>query len=332
MLMLDRNAVQRRRKQAAPYRLATDRVVLLLAGGDGMRLRELTSAVAGAPIPKQYCRLWKGSSLLEASIARARLFSSSEHINVVVNRDHLGLAQGQVSSLPKENVIVQPCNRDTGPGMLFALLRLERRNPHATVAVFPTDHYIDKDRGFVGHVVRGAGIVSRYPDKIAILGVAPDRPETGYGYILPERRVQPYTQAYGVGAFIEKPDRASAEAIIGRGGLWNTFVMVFKISRMIELLRRMVPEGFEIMAELRDSPERGDEIYAKLSPWNLSIQVLARIPEQLIVVKVAGVHWSDWGTRESVERTYEALNLAPVWKTAVPRRQPSTKPDQIGVA
>lgn len=338
MLMLDRNAVQRRRKQPADSgcRFGTDRAVLLLAGGDGMRLRELTSAIAGEPVPKQYCRLWKGTSLLEASIARARLFAPTERINVVVNRDHLHLARGQVGSLPRENVIVQPLNRDTGPGVLFALFHLQRRNPHATVAVFPTDHYIDQDRAFIEHVIRAAGMVLRYPDRIAILGIAPDRPETGYGYIVPERRLRPYANAYGVAAFTEKPDCAVAEEIIRRGGLWNTFVMVFKVSRMIEMIRRLVPEALERMSGLYDNPERADEVYRTLPSWNLSTDVLAHIPEQLperlVVVKVANVRWSDWGTRESVERTYRALHLAPIWKTATPRGKASPGQEQIGAA
>jgi mannose-1-phosphate guanylyltransferase len=295
--------------------LPADRVALLLAGGDGTRLRELTNQIAGAPIPKQYCRLLQGSSLLEATISRARLFAPLERISVVINENHVELAKPQVNTLPESNVIVQPLNRDTGPGMLFALLHLERVHHDTTVAVFPTDHYIDQDWAFIAHVLRAVGIVTQMPDKIAVLGIAPDRPETGYGYIVPSEPLKKDRRAYQVGTFTEKPNLACAESIIEQGGLWNTFVMVFRISRMLELLRELVPFEFQRLSELRTAPHKAAEIYQTIRPWNLSLQVLARIPQHLIVLRVGNVRWSDWGTRESVERTYRALKLVPFWQS-----------------
>jgi mannose-1-phosphate guanylyltransferase len=291
----------------------SNRVALLLAGGDGTRLQELTSEISGAPIPKQFCRLLQGASLLETAISRARLFVPRERIHVVINADHRSLARDQVNTLPESNVIVQPLNRDTGPGMIFALLHLERAFPDTTVAVFPTDHYVDKDWAFIAHVLRAVNAISHLPDKIAVLGVEPDSPETGYGYLLPANSLKISGRAYRVEAFREKPNAAAARAIIARGGLWNTFVMIFRLSRMLELLKELVPYEFDKMSRLRSSPEMANELYRTLSPWNLSTRVLARIPQHLIVFKVGNVHWSDWGTRESIERTCRALNMAPSW-------------------
>ena len=170
-------------------------VALLMAGGDGTRLQELTREIAGIPIPKQYCRLLNNSSLLEATLARTRLFAPPDRINVIVNENHRELAMEQLNTLPKSNILVQPQNRDTGPGMIFALLHLERTHPDAIVAVFPTDHFIDDDRTFVAHTLRAVNTVARMPDKIAILGIAPDQPETEYGYILPDGPVGPAEKA-----------------------------------------------------------------------------------------------------------------------------------------
>jgi mannose-1-phosphate guanylyltransferase len=294
------------------------RTVLLLAGGDGTRLQELTRAITGVPIPKQYCRLLHGASLLECTLSRAHLFAAKENINIIVNREHLSLARDQLRAIPESNIFVQPCNRDTGPGMIFSLLNLERLHGDAIVAVFPTDHYIDNDRAFMAHVRQATRAILRMPDKIAILGIVPDRPETGYGYILTADPLKAFNRAYEVEAFTEKPSFRTAHSIISRGGLWNTFVMVFRLSRMMQLLCELVPREFEKLSSLRESPEKAAELYQDVDSWNLSTHFLARMPEHLITLQVKDVRWSDWGTRESVERTFRTLNLVPFWNLSDP--------------
>ena len=283
-----------------------------------MRLRELTCEITGAPIPKQYCPLLHGSSLLEATLSRAQLFTSRERINVVVNEDHLHMAKKQLQVLPASNILVQPLNRDTGPGMLFALMHLDWMHEDPIVAVFPTDHFVDDARAFIAHILLAVDAVSHMPDKIAVLGIAPDRPETGYGYILPAMPVGTHEKVYHVKAFTEKPSLTDARDIISRGGVWNTFVMVFRLSRMMELLYELVPNECEQLFDLRWSPDRAVELYQGLNPWNFSTQILSRIPQHLIMLEVGDVQWSDWGTRESVERTYRSLNLVPFWNMLDP--------------
>jgi mannose-1-phosphate guanylyltransferase len=289
------------------------RVSLLMSGGDGTRLQELTQEVAGKPIPKQYCRLLQGSSLLEATLDRAQLFSLRDRINIIINLNHLDLAKEQLKMVPKSNIFVQPANRDTGPGLIFSLLQLQRIYSDAIVAAFPTDHYVENDGAFIAHALHAADTIEQLPDKIAILGIAPDRPEPSYGYILPAKSIECRENTFRVEAFTEKPDPASACSIIARGGLWNTFVMIFRLSRMIDLLRQYVPCQFAEMWEFCDNPEKATETYKSIRAWNLSTKFLARIPQHLIAVEVANVGWSDWGTRESIERTYRSLNIVPFW-------------------
>src|SRR5439155_14674421 len=182
---------------------------LVLAGGEGRRLQSLTRKIAGAPIPKQYCRIMGDRSLLEAPLARIAPLVSRERTLVLVNHSHLELALPQLHDVPPDNVIVQPGNRDTGPGVVFGLLDLTARRPRAPVAVFPSDHYVDDGSSFREHVERATFLVDRFPTKIALLGIRPTHPEPAFGYIEPGPplvvRGLESRPAYQVAAFHEKP-------------------------------------------------------------------------------------------------------------------------------
>ena len=285
---------------------------LVLAGGDGVRLQPLTRALTGVAMPKQYCRLTGDRSMLEATLARIGPLVGPPRTLAIVNRDHLALAADQLRTLPPANVLVQPRNCDTGPGLLFALLRLARRDPRATVAVFPSDHFVREDRSVLEHVVQGIDVVRRFPAKVVLLGITPDRAEPGLGYLELGRPLRgPRSQgAFPVTAFVEKPDREMAEEIVRRGGLWNSFVMVFRLETMLAILRRRRPTDYAALARLDAAA------YAQLTPWNFSRDLLARIPDQLLALQVRNVGWSDWGTREAVERTLRDLNIVPPWRAA----------------
>ncbi len=294
-----------------------ERMALLLAGGDGKRLQELTTHLTGTPIPKQYCPLLRGRSLLELTLFRTRSFASPELTRVIINQNHLRFAKDQLRGLPDDNIFIQPQNRDTGPGMIFSLQQMAgvRRDP--IVAVFPTDHFVDDDKAFISHALKAACLVEQYPDKIAILGIKAIRPETGYGYIMPGRALRAVPtpcRAFHVKSFKEKPSSTIARECMFQGGLWNTFVMVFRLQRMLGLLRELAPEGSRRLFDLRGGSIDALDAYREIAPWNFSSQILARIPKKLIVLEVSDVQWSDWGTYESVERTYRQMKLVLAWR------------------
>ncbi|MFI5394217.1 MAG: sugar phosphate nucleotidyltransferase [Candidatus Binatia bacterium] len=158
---------------------------VVLAGGEGTRLQELTRQITGSPIPKQYCRIMGERSMLETTLIRTQRYVPVDNTLVVINSTHLDIAREQLHPLPDGNILVQPCNRDTGPGLLFGLLALVRRDPAAIVGLFPSDHYVGDDRGFIDHVGHATRVVEEMPDKIVVLGIRPDHPEPGYGYIMP---------------------------------------------------------------------------------------------------------------------------------------------------
>jgi mannose-1-phosphate guanylyltransferase len=306
-----RDAAMLDHRHAAPRR--TDTYALVLAGGDGTRLRDLTRLLAGEPIPKQYCRITGERSMLEATLDRLAPLVPPRRTLVIVNRDHLRLALPQLAAIPGENVLVQPCNRDTGPGILWSLLEIQRRNPEARIAMFPSDHYVAHDAPFRDAVGRALGIVGRHPDKLALLGIEPEDPSTEYGYVMPAGRLDADGSSFHVASFREKPAAPVAERLVRDGGLWNSFVMAFRASRALELLEERLPGRCHELARASRDRATLERYYATATPWNFSNDFLSAVARHLVVVRAEQTGWSDWGTPRSIERTFAALNRIPPW-------------------
>ncbi|PYO44287.1 MAG: hypothetical protein DMD33_03300 [Gemmatimonadetes bacterium] len=311
------------RVAASPFRAGDDGVLrdhrgcenrwaLVLAGGDGVRLRELTRQITGKSVPKQYCRIIEDRSLLESTLMRTSAFAPASRTLVIVNRDHLPMARDQLAGVPPGNIIVQPENRDTGPGLLLSLLELARRDQTAMVAVFPSDHYVRDEVSFIHHVRRAASVASRLPHLIALLGILPDRPEARYGYIRPGTPLNLVGSAPAsyVAGFAEKPSAARAASLIADGALWNSFVMVFQVSRMLELLGRILPDAVARLPANAADPAALTTEYRRLPPWNFSRDFLSQVPEHLVVVRAEGIGWCDLGTPEAVASTLALLRRA----------------------
>jgi len=300
----------------------TDPWALVLAGGDGTRLRELTRLIVGAPIPKQYCRITGTRSMLEATLDRVRPLVPAERTLVIVNRDHLPLALPQVAGLPAENVLIQPRNLDTGPGILWSLLEIRRRAPHARVAMFPSDHYVAHDLAFRDAVTRALDVVARRPHKLALLGIEPDQASTEYGYVLPSLPLDPCeARSFHVAAFHEKPSARDAAYFVSRGGLWNSFVMAFRASTVLDLISRRLTGPYSDLEASFGRRGALERYYASGSAWNFSHDLLAQAADHLAVVRTEDTGWSDWGTPRSIERTFAALNRVPPWRRVEVREQ-----------
>jgi len=260
-----------------------------------------------------------GRTLLERTLRRTSRTIPLARTLVVVNRDHLPIAHAQLRDVLPLNLIVQPENRDTGPGVSLSLAMLERRDPEATVAVFPSDHWIGCARRFMRHVERAADAVSRWPERIAVLGIHPTRPDPECGYLTrgwPLEMDAP-SSAFTVGAFFERPDAMLAERLARRGGLWNSSVTVFRVAAMLAELERLVPRRLEVMRRLSRRPDDRRAAYAAMDPWSFGCEVFARLVHSLIVVPVADVTWSEWRTPLAVVRSLaERAEKPPWWPSA----------------
>lgn len=284
---------------------------VVLAGGEGTRLAHLTRAVAGRATPKQYCRLLGDRSLLQATLERAAPLAPPARTIVTLQQRHLQWAD-QLGAVPRENLVLQSANRDTGPGITAALLRLAALDPAALAVMMPSDHYVDDIRAFNQRIQAATQTVAAHPDSIALLGVKPGWCTPELGYVVPGEPVPGAAGVFRVARFVEKPARAWAERLIERDALWNTFILVFSLPRLLALMEDVA--GPEVEACRR---ARGAQSFRELHPWDFSRHVLARITAHLVVVRIDRAHWSDWGTPEAIDRSLKALGRTAPWE---PRR------------
>lgn len=293
--------------------IRSDRCGIVLAGGDGRRLQPFVRRLVGYDLPKQYMRFVGTRSMLEHTWDRAGRLVAAERLFTVIARDHLehGEVRRQISSRAAGTVIVQPANRETGPGILLPLMHLHKRYPHATVAIFPSDHFILEEGLFAAHVREAFEFVERAPEKIAFLAAVPTGPEPEYGYILPDYEdARPTLPARRIKAFIEKPESRMAARLLDLGALWNTMVMVFRPDSLLDLVRLSNPalhRAFQrIFRALGTTRETGvvERAYRNLPSVNFSRDLLEVMDVydrgQLSVVPMKGVFWSDWGSEERI--------------------------------
>jgi len=266
---------------------------IVLAAGEGKRLRRLTRALHGEDLPKQFAVLQGECSLLQTTVARTSRFSLPEHTVVVVAEEWEALARAQLAGTGVQ-LVVQPKNRGTGPGLLLPLTFVLSRDPDAVVVVTPADHYV-RDVDPLLETVKSAEALARRDGSIVLVGAVPERAETQYGWIVRA----PHSDR--VARFQEKPLPAVAEELFRTGALWNTFMMVGPAARFWDLGREHLPtqarllDAYRRAAKGAPAPELLADAYRRMQQADFSSDVLEHA-DRLRLVELSPCGWSDWGT------------------------------------
>jgi mannose-1-phosphate guanylyltransferase len=289
---------------------------LVLAAGEGNRLRRLTTTAAGTAIPKQFCSLQGGPSLLLEALRRAEAFAARDRVCTVVARDHNRWWQAGLACLPPKNVIVQPENRGTGIGILLPLMHIMRRDPQARVVLLPSDHHVRDERKLACFIQKGIALLETHADELILLGVEPEDVDPDLGYILPGA-----VDACGVrkvDRFIEKPSAGAVPALIRGGALWNVFIVVIRAQALLDLFKRRYPDVVEAMhaAVANDASHAATgtatlELYRSLPTVDFSRDVAQGCESAMRVLRVPRCGWSDLGTPLRLQRTLRQLPKRP---------------------
>jgi len=295
---------------------------IILAGGDGTRLKPLTQRIHGDARPKQFCSILGGETLLDATRRRVELIVRPDRQVVVVTAAHAGYYAGLERELLPDRLVVQPLNRGTAAGVLYPLLRVaDLGGRDVPVAIFPSDHAVLDDGPFAACVAGALDVARAEPARVVLLGIEPERPETEYGWIEPAATPLPLDgePAFPIRRFWEKPSAATARALFARGCLWNSFVMVGRVSAFRAMLAATVPDlvaAFEPVARAlgtRREARAVDRVYGSLPELNFSSHVLERAPGRLLAVRVKNVGWSDLGNPARVAEALARAGRQPPW-------------------
>lgn len=292
---------------------------LVLAGGEGKRLQPYIKSLGKGELPKQYVNFVGTRSMLEHTLERAEKLVPSERVFTIVTEAHLKHpeAREQLSRRSKDTVIVQPENKETGPGLLFPLMHLHKRYPGSLVLVLPSDHFIWEEDRLMDYTRLACAAVRRDPSRLILLGVKPDRDEPEYGYLLPKKSPAIGPKMAEVSWFVEKPEPKIAQRLMRAGGLWNTMIMAFKTSTMLHWVSRLAPALYQQFQEIYQAIGTPREtavvrdVYRQLNPINFSKEFLEPLvksyPSSLLALPVRDLLWSDWGTARRIREILKKI-------------------------
>ena len=261
------------------------RAALILAGGAGTRLQPLSSEEN----PKQFLRLFDGRSLLQLTFARVTRLLSPSHIFVSTNERYREKCLEHLPEMPPENVIAEPARRNTAPALALSCFTIASRlGEETTISCLASDHYIANEAEFA-RVLDRAYAFAESSDYLMTIGIAPDEPNTGYGYLEVGDPIAP--EISEVRRFREKPDRTTAEAFLRAGNYtWNAAMFVWRNSVFRRELEAAAPEIARVTREN----------YAEAPSISIDYALMEKAPRVATIRGDFG--WSDVGSFEQLEK------------------------------
>jgi mannose-1-phosphate guanylyltransferase len=285
------------------------RWAVVLAGGDGRRLRSLARLISGDDRPKQFCRVFGTQSLLQDTLARLSTNVASAATLCVVTRSHQCYYGPELATLEDRQVIEQPESRGTAAAVAYALRRIESAAAQpGVVGFFPSDHYFAHPLAMQHVVAEAYSAALRHPHHVFLVGAEATEAEVDYGWIEPG---SPLTvsvagitrgeHVYRVQRFWEKPSVHVARALLGRHCLWNTFIVIGHVHAFDGVFEQAQPALWSHFAPLgrpglgaaEAALARG--IYRDAPVVDFSRDVLQRASERLAVVPLSNAGWTDLG-------------------------------------
>ena len=273
--------------------------LVIMAGGVGSRFWPMSTAER----PKQFIDvLGTGKTLLQLTVKRFGALVDPKNVWVVTNEKYADIVSEQLPDMPRENILCEPCRRNTAPCIAYVSWRIKSKDPKANIVVTPSDHIVMNVQEFQ-RVISECMAFTEDSDAIVTLGMKPTRPETGYGYIQadlssPSLRNK---QIFRVDSFREKPDLETAEQYIKKNYyFWNAGIFIWNVSTIVNAFRVYQPKLakiFETLLPVYGTAEEQQAINEQFPKCeNISVDYAIMEKAEEIFVCPADFAWSDLGT------------------------------------
>jgi mannose-1-phosphate guanylyltransferase len=295
---------------------------IILAGGEGTRIKALIERCFGTHCPKQYVTFCGNRSMIEHTFDRAAELAGEERTVTVIGSGHREYLEDQRIG---GRIIEQPESRGTGAGVYIAISYILSQDPDATVLIFPSDHFICPRSTFLAQVKYAHRLVETLPDRLVLMGARPDIPETDYGWIEPGPKLvgQPHIKgvAREVLSFHEKPSQENAAKWLSRGYYWNTMIVAARIRLFWTKGQHLLPGYFDsfesflfrLQSNLRKGMSKSSiqRLFQRIPPFDFSNSILTRTARESVVLPLEDIIWNDWGRPERVFSTLREISREP---------------------
>ncbi len=284
---------------------------VIMAGGSGTRLWPLSRKKK----PKQMIRLFGGKSLLRQSYERLAGLLEPESIYVITTADHLELVAGELPELPANNLLGEPCGRDTANAVGMAAAVLHQRDPDGVMGIFTADHIITPVDRFRRTVASAFKRADENPEALITIGVVPTAPEVGFGYV---KRGESLGEGfYRVDRFVEKPDLQTAERYLAGGEYyWNSGMFAWRIGTIMEEVKKHLPQSYPSLMELGQAwgssswAQLAGKLYPDLERISVDFAIMEKA-ERVLVVEM-DCRWRDVGSWNALAEVLSADDVGNV--------------------
>jgi mannose-1-phosphate guanylyltransferase len=269
---------------------------VIMAGGGGTRLWPLSRQSQ----PKQSLKLLGERTMFQIAVERLQPLFPPERVLVVTNAAYAVDLQQQCPQLPSENFIIEPAPRGTAPAIALSALAVRQRDPHGVMACLTADHFIADEARFRAVLTAAARAAGQ--GFLVTLGIAPSFAATGYGYIQrgPSLGAHEGFDVYRAARFREKPDRATAEAMLADGlHSWNSGMFIWRVDRILAEFARQMPDFYKLLLAIEAAPAQLPALWAQAPNTTIDYGIMEGADE-VAVIPAQGLGWSDIGSWDSL--------------------------------
>ena len=288
------------------------RTVLIMAGGRGERLWPKSRK----SLPKQFLSLTgDGRTMIQLTVERLLQIVEEEDIFISTNKDYIDLVREQLPGIPKENILYEPVGRNTAPCVGLGAFHISKKYKDAIMYVLPSDHQIKFGKMFAD-TLKDAADVAEEGHNLVTIGITPDYPETGYGYI----KFDPQSEnkrAYKVDRFIEKPGLDLAKEYINTEEyLWNSGMFTWKVSSILENIKQFMPDTYSSLEKISGAigTDKYDEVLTKefteIKSESVDYGIMEKATDLYLLPGTFG--WDDVGSWLALERLQKSNDFGNV--------------------